>query len=69
MSKEIARKLKAARSKLDLTQKEFAEQVGVSVHTLVQWETGQTDPRGLALDALKEKLSAILGPKRGMKPE
>lgn len=60
MSEELKNKLKAAREKLGLTQKQFAEKIGVPYRTLVSWENDQRTPRGFALTALMEKLDAIL---------
>jgi DNA-binding XRE family transcriptional regulator len=63
MSEEIARKLKAARERLEETQKGMAERLSVPYQTYVQWEQDQRTPRGLALEALNAKLDAILGKK------
>lgn len=60
MSEELKNKLKAAREKLGLTQKAFAEKIGVPYRTLVGWENDQRTPRGLALKALNDALDAIL---------
>lgn len=60
MSKELKNKLKAAREKSGLTQKQFAEKIGVPYRTLVSWENDQRTPRGLALKALNAALDAIL---------
>ena len=42
------------RSGLNLTQESFARQLGVSVITIHRWETGQSQPRRLALRRLRE---------------
>ena len=42
MSKNI--NLKIARAKKDMTQKELAEQIGVSRQTVSKWELGSTTP-------------------------
>lgn len=60
MSEELKNKLKATREKLGMTQKQFAEKMGVSYKTLVDWEQNRSTPRGFALQALNEKLDAIL---------
>jgi DNA-binding transcriptional regulator YiaG len=64
MSEEIARKLKAARAKVGETQVQFAERLNVPVRTLIGWENNQRTPRGLSLEALTEKLDAILKGKK-----
>lgn len=63
MSDELKSKLKAAREKLGLTQRQFSESIGVSYKTLVDWEQNRRTPRGLALTLLTEKLDAILNGK------
>ena len=60
MSKKLRLKLKAARTKLGLSQSEAADLLKVPVRTLQQWEQDQQTPRGFALDALNEKLDKIL---------
>ena len=37
--------LKAARVNADLTQQEAADKLGVSKHTIVNWERGRTKPK------------------------
>lgn len=63
MSEELKNKLKAAREQLGLTQRQFAERLGVPYQTFVQWEQDQRTPRGFALRALEERLDAILAGK------
>ncbi len=41
------------RSRLGLSQKKFAEKLGVSVSSVVKWETGWPKPGGLSLRALE----------------
>lgn len=41
---EVGAKLKAARHQRQLTQAQLAEQLGVSVKTVSNWETGKTIP-------------------------
>jgi len=41
------------RSRLGLSQKKFAEKLGVSLSSIEKWETGQHKPRGLSLRALE----------------
>ena len=37
--------LKAARVNADLLQKEVADKLGVSIHTIMNWEKGRTKPK------------------------
>ena len=43
----------ALRRFVGLTQKEFAEAMGISVHTLRNWEQGRRKPEGPALALLR----------------
>ena len=43
----------ALRRFVGLTQKEFAEAIGISVHTLRNWEQGRRKPEGPALALLR----------------
>jgi DNA-binding transcriptional regulator YiaG len=52
MSEEVVCKLKAARERLNLTQKEMAERLEVPLRTLIKWEQNQRTPSGLSLKAL-----------------
>lgn len=45
--------VKALRSRLDLTQEEFAAMIGVSVRTLQNWEQGHREPEGPARALLR----------------
>ena len=45
---ELARKIKELRSKLGLTQEQFAAKVGVTFSTVNRWENGKTVPSKLA---------------------
>lgn len=49
-------RLKAIRTRALLTQKELAEQVGVSWQTVSEWESGRQQPRMLHLRKLCEVL-------------
>ena len=60
MSEELARKLKEARKKLGLTQKEASTALGIPLGTLIHWENNQSHPGEFALRAVLEKLDAIL---------
>jgi DNA-binding transcriptional regulator YiaG len=64
MSKELVRKLKAARELVGETQVVFAERLGVPTRTLIGWENDQRTPRGLALKALNDALDTILKGKK-----
>jgi DNA-binding transcriptional regulator YiaG len=46
-------RIKTLRKKLDLTQKELAERLGVHVITVTRWETGAFEPSGLAAKELE----------------
>jgi putative transcriptional regulator len=55
--------IKSIRSKLKLSQSEFAMMIGVSVSTLQNWEQGRRQPEGPARALLKiasEKPEALL---------
>lgn len=60
MSEELCRKLKAARENLGLSQSQAAQAWGVPLRTLISWENDQRTPRGLALQAIEEKLEKAL---------
>ena len=60
MSEELRLKLKAAREKLGLTQKQAAEKWGVPLPTLINWENDKSTPSRLALVAITKKLDRIL---------
>lgn len=44
--------LRAARVNADLTQQEVADKIGVSKHTIINWERGRTKPKKHILIAL-----------------
>jgi transcriptional regulator with XRE-family HTH domain len=44
----------ALRKRLNLTQQQFAEMLGVSFVTLNRWENGQTNPSAMGLAKLRE---------------
>ncbi|MCK4762181.1 MAG: helix-turn-helix domain-containing protein [Candidatus Aminicenantes bacterium] len=55
--------IKSIRSKLKLSQSEFAMMIGVSVSTLQNWEQGRRQPEGPARALLKiaaEKADALV---------
>lgn len=57
----IAKRIKAAREKLTLSQSEAAARWGVNVRTLQDWELGRNEPRGFARTQLEKLLAEILG--------
>jgi len=52
----VPKQLKAWRKKLRLTQPAAATELGVSVRTYQEWEQGRMAPRGIALQALLERI-------------
>lgn len=53
----VAERLKAIRSKLGLTQSQFANLVGVKTSTIAMYETGERIPR----DEVKQKIAQVAG--------
>lgn len=53
------KELKQARRDLGLTQKGLADELGVSLPTVVNWELGKSTPRGKNLQKLDGFFSAI----------
>ena len=51
---DISNQVRSLRQRLNLTQEQFADEVGVSVITVHRWETGQSSPRRLSLKRLAE---------------
>ena len=51
MTKE---KIKAIRHKFGLTQKQFAEKLGVSIRTLQHWEQGDRNPNRWVAQKIEE---------------
>lgn len=49
-----SKKVKQLRQQLGMTQKKFAEAVGVHVVTIIRWEKGAFNPSDLALDKLRQ---------------
>ena len=41
---QLAAYIKSRRKNINLTQKELAEKVGVSMNTVARWERGETEP-------------------------
>ena len=50
---ESGEDISALRRFVDLTQVDFARAIGISVHTLRNWEQGRRNPEGPALALLK----------------
>ena len=50
---ESGEDIAALRSLIDLTQAEFARAIGISVHTLRNWEQGRRKPEGPAVALLR----------------
>ena len=49
---DVPGEIKGIRKKLDVSQAEFAEMIGVSKRTLQEWEQGRCKPTGAALKLL-----------------
>ena len=49
---DVPAEIRGIRDKLDLSQAEFAELLGVSKRTLQEWEQGRCKPAGAALKLL-----------------
>lgn len=60
MSEALKIKIKAAREKAGLTQKQLAEKLGIPLPTVIAWENNQRTPKGLSLLALNAALDEIL---------
>lgn len=57
---EVAEMIRNLRTKLELTQEQFAAQVGVTWSTVNRWENGRGKPSPLAMrqiEDLQEKLN------------
>jgi putative transcriptional regulator len=49
---DVPSEIRAIREKLDVSQSEFAELLGISKRTLQEWEQGRCKPTGAALKLL-----------------
>lgn len=49
---DVPSEIKGIREKLDVSQAEFAELIGISKRTLQEWEQGRCKPTGAALKLL-----------------
>ncbi len=50
----VTNNILSVRSKLQLTQTELAEKLGVSKSTIIRWESNKSQPSHLAIDAIKQ---------------
>ena len=51
---ELAEMIKALRTKLGLTQEQFAAKVGVTWSTVNRWEDGKSKPSPLAMQRIRK---------------
>ena len=58
---ELARKIRELRSKLGLTQEQFAAKVGVTFSTVNRWESGKSKPSPLAMRQIEELMERTEG--------
>ena len=63
MSKDLKRKLQAARAKLNLSQSQFAAKLGVPTQTLQAWEADRNTPDKFKLEMLEQKIDQLLAEK------
>jgi DNA-binding transcriptional regulator YiaG len=56
---ELARKIRELRSKLGLTQEQFAAKVGVTFSTVNRWESGKSKPSPLAARRIMELIQML----------
>ena len=58
---DLARKIRRLRSKLGLTQEQFAAKVGVTFSTVKRWESGKSKPSPLAMRQIEELMERTEG--------
>ena len=58
---ESARLVRELRERLDLTQEQFAQRIGVTYSTVNHWENGKRNPQPFLLERLKDLESQVLG--------
>jgi len=58
---ELSRKIKELRSRLGLTQEQFAAKVGVTFSTVNRWENGKGKPSPLAMRQIEELMDRTGG--------
>ena len=46
----LAERIKRIRAELEISQEELARRLGVSYRTILRWEQGETEPRGVLRD-------------------
>ena len=56
---EISTLIRTLRLRLGLSQRQFAEQLGVVFQTVNNWENGRTKPTRMALMLIREKLEEM----------
>ncbi len=57
--KNLAKKIKSVRSKLGLTQEQFAAKVGVTFSTVNRWESEKSKPSPLAMRRIEEFIKRV----------
>ena len=60
---DLARKIRDLRSKLNLTQEQFAAKVGVTFSTVNRWEGGKSKPSPLAFKMIEKLARRVKGNK------
>jgi len=53
---DLARKIRELRSESDLTQEQFAANIGVTFSTVNRWESGKNKPSPLAMRQIEEMM-------------
>jgi len=56
---DLAKKIRDLRSRLGLTQEQFAAKVGVTFSTVNRWESGKSKPSPLAMRQIEELLERL----------
>lgn len=56
---DLADKIRELRSKLGMTQEQFAAKVGVTFSTVNRWESGKSKPLPLAMRRIEELMERI----------
>ena len=56
---EVGKLIKEIRQKMDLTQEQFAAELGVVYPTINRWENSKTQPSPMALKLLEYKLKDL----------
>jgi transcriptional regulator with XRE-family HTH domain len=51
---DLAKRIRDLRSKLGMTQEQFAAKVGVTFSTVNRWESGKSKPSPLAMRQIEE---------------